>query len=79
MLSYKVIEGETVQRDELLKPKEAAKRLNVDRMTIYRRIKDGSLKAVWVRGWRIPAAELEHYIREETRKKQEEQSQKYST
>ena len=79
MLSYSVKECEVVQKNEFLKPKEAAERLNVNRMTIYRRINDGSLNAVWIRGWRIPAAELERYIWQETAKKKKEQSQKDST
>lgn len=74
-----VKEIEKMQKDEMLSTKEAARRLNVSQMTIYRRINDGSLKAVWIRRWRIPSAELEHFIREQTRLKAEEQSQKLYT
>lgn len=40
---------------EYLTPKEAADLLKVDRLTVYRMIKDGRLSAVRIgkRGWRI--------------------------
>lgn len=50
----------------LLSPAEVARRLGVGRMTVYRRIADGSLPAVRISGdagpLRVPADELERWI-----------------
>jgi len=41
---------------EYLTPKQFAEELKIDRLTVYRMIKDGRLSALRVgqRGWRIP-------------------------
>lgn len=60
--------GEVVEfssRVELLSPAEVAKRLDMSRSTVLRRIADGDLKATKVgTHHRIPLAEFERYSRE---------------
>lgn len=55
----------TQLQDQLfLKPSEVARRLNVDRSTVYRWMDDGTLPSVWVgpQSRRIPAGALEVYL-----------------
>jgi excisionase family DNA binding protein len=55
----------TQLQDQLfLKPSEVARRLSVDRSTVYRWMDDGTLPSVWVgpQSRRIPAGALEVYL-----------------
>ena len=50
-------------KPELLTVDEVAKRLKVHNRTVYRRIKEGSLRAVKLgRLWRVPEDALEEYL-----------------
>jgi len=50
----------------LITAKEAAKRLGVDRITIYRWLKSGKLKSYRLAGWsfRIKEKDLEEFIKD---------------
>ena len=50
---------------EYLTPKEAAELLKVDRLTVYRMVKDGQLPAARIgqRGLRIPRVAVEAILR----------------
>lgn len=50
--------GKNATEKSYISPLQYAKQWNVSRMTVYRRIKDGSLEAVRIGGiWRIPVGE----------------------
>jgi excisionase family DNA binding protein len=57
--------SEALTSDQLLlTPEEAARALRVGRTTVYALMKIGELRAVYIgRSCRLPAAELEHYVR----------------
>lgn len=67
---------------ELLTVEEVAERLKVHKRTVYRRIKEGSLKAVKLgRLWRVPEDALDrfissHYLEDEAEKVPKQQQLK---
>ena len=53
--------------DKYLSASEVANSLGVCRDTVYRMVRDGSIKGVRVRGqWRIAMSELHNYINDNT-------------
>uniref|UniRef100_A0A831X6V0 DNA-binding protein n=1 Tax=Thermorudis peleae TaxID=1382356 RepID=A0A831X6V0_9BACT len=53
--------------EPMLTVREVAERLRVNAETVRRWLRSGQLKGVWLSdraGWRIPAGELERFLRE---------------
>ncbi len=55
--------------EPMLTVREVAERLRVNAETVRRWLRAGQLRGVWLSdraGWRIPAGELERFLRERT-------------